>query len=233
MTSLLVELFSNSGQSGQAASITVSELLDRGTERVKRELTAQPDLRAQLLDAIGSIYLNLGMPDRAQDVLSGAAAARESAGGVDSLPAARTMFMLADSLRSRGQYAAAEPLARSAVDMGTRLFGFRNAQVGVWGITFAQILYAQGKLEEADALFVELTQIFRETLEPEHPMVAMGLFGTAAIRKDRGDLRGAEQLAREALAIRSRVFGQTTAGSLSQLAAIVEADGRALERQKF
>jgi eukaryotic-like serine/threonine-protein kinase len=231
MTSLLVELFSNAGQSGQGASMTVSELLDRGTERVKRELTAQPDLQAQLLDAIGSIYVDLGLLDRAQDALRGSMAARSTAGALDSMAAARTMFLLADSLRQRGQHAAAEPLARSAVEMGSRLVGFRNPQVAQWAITLGQILHATGKNAEAEALLVETTQIFRETLGPEHPMVALALSSTAAIRKDVGDLRGAEQLARDALAIVTRVFGQATADRFAQVAEIVQASGRADEAE--
>ena len=232
VTALLVEMFGLSGQSGQGASITASELLERGTERIRRELGDQPDLQAQVLDAIGTIYISLGLPERAQLVLQDSAAARSTAGAIDSLDRARTLGMLADALRTRGQYAAAEPIARASVAMGRRVAGSRNPQVAQWANTLGLVLHELGKDEEAEALFVENAQIFRDTLAPEHPMVAQTLFNTAIVRGARGDLASAERLARDALAIRGRVFGAQEADSLQQLAAILmQTGGRSQEAE--
>ena len=69
-----------------------------------------------------------------------------------------------------------------------------NPQSGETLNTLALILRARGRADEAERMFLEVTQIFRDTLGPEHPMVAMGLQNTAMVRLDRGDLDGAERL---------------------------------------
>ena len=43
--------------------ITAREILDNGAARIGKELRAQPDLQATLLDTIGSVYLSLDLPD--------------------------------------------------------------------------------------------------------------------------------------------------------------------------
>ena len=66
VTALLVEMFStNTSQSAIGSAATASELLDRGAERIRRELADQPDLQAKVLDAIGAIDVGLGLPDKA------------------------------------------------------------------------------------------------------------------------------------------------------------------------
>src|SRR6185436_5791460 len=105
-------------------TITARELLDQGAERIRSELRDEPDVQAHLLDTLGAIYAGLGLTDRAQSVFSDSMSARRTSGGsVDSLPAARTMWRLADTLRARGDFVAAEPLARASYEMTVRVVG--------------------------------------------------------------------------------------------------------------
>jgi tetratricopeptide (TPR) repeat protein len=227
VTQMLIQMFSGSDpRTLRGNTITARELLDQGAEQIRVKLRDQPDMQARLLDAIGAIYVGLGMPERAETVLHDSMTARRSAGIVDSQPAARTMWRLAGSLHERGQHTAAEPLARAAYDMTRRLVGPVNPQSGETLNTLAMILRETGRQDEAEKLFLEVTQIFRETLGPEHPMVGMGLVNTARIRIARKDLEGAERMIREALVIQRRIFGNTTGESLGLLADILEAEGR-------
>lgn len=227
VTALLVELFSgSSSQTAKGDTVTASELLDRGTERVRRELADRPDLQVRVLDAIGSIYIGLGLPERAQPVLQDSVKAGSTAGAMDSLDRARTLFLLADTLRERRQFVAAEPIAAASVTMGARLIGRHNPQVAQWANSLGLIQHELGKRAEAEALFVDNVQIFRDTLGPEHPMVGTSLLNVATSLRARGDLAGAEQRAREAVLIFRHVFGQARSDSLLQLAGIVQAEGR-------
>ena len=230
VTSMLIQMFSGSDpRSMRGNTITARELLDQGAEQIRIKLRDQPDVQARLLDALGAIYVGLGLPDRAQTVLHESMTARQSAGIADSQPAARTMWRLAGSLSERGQYTAAEPLARASYDMTRRLVGPVNPQSGETLNTLATILRETGRLDEAEPMFLEVTQIFRDTLGPEHPMVAMGLQNTARIRIARGDPASAERMIREALVIQRRIFGSTTGESLSLLAGILEGQGKPQE----
>jgi tetratricopeptide (TPR) repeat protein len=227
VTTMLIQMFSGSDpRTLRGDTVTARELLDQGAEQIRTTLRDQPAIQARLLDAIGAIYVGLGLPDRAQTVLYDSMAARQSANVADSQPAARTMWRLAGSLYERRQYTAAEPLARAAYEMTRRLVGPINAQSAETLNTWAMIVRDTGRLDEAEKMFLEVTQIFRETLGPEHAMVAMGLQNTARVRIAGRDPGGAERLLREALAIQRRIFGGVTGESLSLLAGVLEADGR-------
>lgn len=226
IATMLVQMFSGSDpRTVRGDTITARELLDQGVERIRRDLRDRPDLQARLLDSVGAIYAGLGLTERAQGVFQQSVTLHESAGAMDSQPAARTMWRLAETLRDKGQLAAAEQIARSAYEMTKRLVGPSNPQVAETLNTLGTIVYARGRREEAESMFLEATQIFRETLGPEHVMVSTGLTNTAKSRRDRGDVVEAERMAREALAIRRRVFGQATAEALSLIASIRIKDG--------
>jgi serine/threonine protein kinase/tetratricopeptide (TPR) repeat protein len=227
---MLIQMFSGSDpRTLRGNTITARELLDQGADQIRTRLKDQPDMQARLLDALGAIYVGLGLPDRAQTVLHDSMTARQSAGLADSQPAARTMWRLAGSLYERGQYTAAEPLARAAYEMTRRLVGPMNPQAGETLNTLAMILRETGRVDEAEQLFLEVIQIFRDTLGPEHPMVGMGLTNAARIRIRRGDATGAERMIREALVIQRRIFGNTTGESLGLLADILETQGKPAE----
>ena len=227
VTSMLIEIFSGSDpRTPRGETMTVRALLDRGAASVRRDLVEQPDVQARLLDAVGSIYSGLGLPARTASIAHGAPAGWSGAGVADSPPAARALGRLAESLRARGQLAAAESIARRALDMNRRIFGSRNPQAGDALNTLASIVYQRGRRDEAERLFIDVTDTFRDALGPKHPMVATGLQNLAMIRRDRGDLADAERLLREALAIRRWILGQTALDNETLLADIVAREGR-------
>src|SRR6185436_15894235 len=84
----------------------------------------------------------------------------------------------------------------------------------------------RGRRDEAERLFLEVIETFRDSLGPRHPMVATGLQNLAMIRRDRGDTADAERLLREAVAIRRWILGQTALDNQTLLADIVARAGR-------
>jgi len=226
VTSMLVRLLSESGgRSDGREAATARDLVDRGVEQVRRDLRDQPALQARLFETLGAMYAGLGLVDRAEAVLQESIAAGRAAGGADSQAGARTMWRLAEALRERGRLDEAEPLARAALEMSVRLVGTRNPQSAQMLNTLGTILYARGRQAEAVPMFLEATAVFRETLGPDHPIVAAGLANTAMSLRDRGDLAGAEAMAREALTLRNRMFGQALAETERMLAGVAGATG--------
>ena len=226
VTSMLVEIFSGSDpRTPRGETVTVRALLDRGAELVRRDLGDQPDVQSRLLGAVESIYTGLGVATR-EPAAHDAPADWSGAGVADSPPAARALGRLAESLRARGQLAAAESIARRAFEMNRRIFGSRNPQAGEALNRLALIVYARGRRDEAERLFLDVTDTFRDALGPKHPMVATGLQNMAMIRRDRGDVADAERLLREAVAIRRWILGQTALDNETLLADIVARRGR-------
>ena len=232
VTSMLVDMFSGSDpRTVRGDTITARAVLDRGAETIRRDLDGQPDVQARLLDAVGAISAGLGAPRGAPSAGPDALRGWNGTGAADSPPAARALGRLAASLRARGQLAAAESIARRALDMNRRIFGSRNPQAGDALNTLALIIYDRGRRDEAERLFVEVIETFRDSLGPRHPMVATGLQNMAMIRRDQGEVADAERLLREAVAIRRWILGQTALDNETLLADIVARAGRPEEAE--
>jgi tetratricopeptide (TPR) repeat protein len=233
VSTLLLDMFADPSTSGLPAAVTTRERLDRGVERVRRDLRDQPAIQARLFEALGAIYGNLGLMDQAQSALRESMAARDAGGAADSPESARTMWRLADALRERGQSEAAEPLARQALEMMTRYFGRQNPQTGQVLNSLGMILMEIGRRDEAEPMFVEATEILRNTVGPQNPLATLTLSNLAAAYRDRGDLAGAERIAREAFALRERSFGVPLEESIGLLADVVRAQGRPEEADQL
>ncbi|MGH7711603.1 MAG: tetratricopeptide repeat protein, partial [Gemmatimonadaceae bacterium] len=75
----LTELFSISDPSvARGQTITARELLDRGATRIEKELADQPEVRAQMLNSIGSAYSGLGLYNQARPLLERSVSLRRS-----------------------------------------------------------------------------------------------------------------------------------------------------------
>jgi serine/threonine protein kinase len=102
-------------EQAQGKAPTLIELLDRGAERIQRELRERPAVAAPLLETIGGIYGDLGHPERGRELLERAVALRRERRRQDPLAYAEALSRLARLQRVGGALETAETLARSAL----------------------------------------------------------------------------------------------------------------------
>ncbi len=95
--------------------MTAREVLDRGAEKIERELLDQPTVRANLLDAMGRVYTGLGLYGQATDLLYSSLQASEDSPDNPAAREVRTLTALAAALYLRGDYGRSEEMARDAV----------------------------------------------------------------------------------------------------------------------
>ena len=95
--------------------IKAREVLARGTERLRRELAAEPATRARLLAVLGGIHGNLGLHGEARDLLEEAVALEERRSGRESPALLPALTALGGSLAAQGEHPAAEPVLQRAV----------------------------------------------------------------------------------------------------------------------
>ena len=129
---------------------------------------------------------------------------------------------------ARRRFAAAEPLARRAVELRTLALGEHHPAVAADCAALAPILDALGHSEAAELLLRQALQV----LAPDHKDIAPALNNLAAIRHRAGAPREAEQLYRRALALKQRQHGARhgeLAPTLNNLATLLCEQGRAAE----
>ncbi|HEY9231040.1 MAG TPA: serine/threonine-protein kinase, partial [Blastocatellia bacterium] len=92
----LAEIFkvSDPGES-RGASVTAREILDKGAERIDRELSGQPEVQATLMATIGQVYESLGLYDDAARMLETALNTRLALFGREHPDVAESMLSLA------------------------------------------------------------------------------------------------------------------------------------------
>ncbi len=118
----LVDLFKALRPRGvQGEAITARELLDRGTDRIEKELAGHAALQAELFETVARISHSLGRYDRARALGERSVERTRQAYGPDHPQVAEALDTLGWILHSSGDYAAAEDVARQALAQRRRL----------------------------------------------------------------------------------------------------------------
>lgn len=135
----------------------VRELLDRGAERLERELGASPEVRDSMRLVLGQAYLGLGETTAARPLLEQALTSRREQLGADDPALAEVWLGLAEVARIERRHDDAQAALESALrlvrdaDLETRL-----------GVERARLARDRGQHQEA----LELIAAVREGLQP-------------------------------------------------------------------
>jgi serine/threonine-protein kinase len=229
VTEFMVDLFKVSDPSeARGNTITAREVLDKGAERIGKELKDQPAVQATLQHAVGRVYGRLGLltPGRAQ--LESALATRRRVHGNESLEVAASLQAFEDVLHSPDvqfdRSSPAEPYAREALAIRRKLLGDDNLEVASSIHRLGTVLYLKGTggssalLDEGEALLRQGLAIRRRVLGPEHPLLAESLRGLGLLLAwSRWDVKAAQPLLEEALSMDRRLLGDTHPDTLATL----------------
>jgi serine/threonine-protein kinase len=205
----LVEMFEEADPSRtRGEQVTVREILDRGADRIERELAGQLEIRAELMELIGTLYGTLGLYDRAQALLRESLALRRGLYGDRHAEVAGSLNELGGILRETGDYDGAEPLFRESIAICRPL---REGACPKHEMTLSNLgllLSEIGRYEEAEPLFAEALESCRSQFGPESEETSLTLHNYAQHLKWKGDFKQAEALYREALDLRLKIHGE-------------------------
>jgi len=196
------------------------QMLERGLERVDRELAGQPEIQAEMLMAIGNAYDELGRSDLSVPLLERALALRRAAFGPEHVLVARTMGDLGVTRCIMGDYATCEQLQREALDMRRRLLGEEHRDVAASLKFMGEMLNNKGDVRAAEEYFRAALAMRRRLLGSEHEDTLSSMSSLAGMLSRKGDFDGAESLHRDALALRRKTLGDEhphVANSLASL----------------
>ncbi len=209
VSEFMVGLFSISdpGES-RGNAVTARELLDRGAERVTRELEAEPLVRARLRTVMARAYGELGLYDRQVPILESEIDDATRRTGAESIETLSAVSRLSSAEMRRGRYAVARDLAERAVA------GF-DAAAPAGRLELARALsqaancYRElGDLRRASSN-LERSLAVRDTLPEQKPEDLIGILNNAAILRWRlGELGAARPLYQRALELAVATHGE-------------------------
>ena len=244
--SLVLELFEFSNPYIEPGhGLTVQEALERSVPVLDGRLHDQPEIRAELLHASGSILRVLGVSDDARDQLDEALEIRQRLHGEEHPDVVESMTELAAVHRALGEDDRAEDLARRAVAIAADVLPADHPDlIKPLNQLVATLCYRSdyGAAEEPATRALGLSK----SLPPESLDRVYALELLATIRNVQGDYRESARLRREALALIRARYGEkypsqiATLNSLGlslrrmeELEAAERAFGEALSLQRY
>jgi serine/threonine-protein kinase len=124
VSQFLVSLFQVADPAGgRGNDVTAREILDRGAERIGRELDGQPVVRARMMNTMGRAYHNLGLYPRAESLLTAALKARRSRWGSEHPEVAESLTHLGSLYLWTGKLHEAQQLQEEGLRIRVRLLG--------------------------------------------------------------------------------------------------------------
>jgi eukaryotic-like serine/threonine-protein kinase len=191
-----------------AGDMTARALLDRGARRIDTALAAQPEVRAELRDALGRVYGNLGLYDSAAAQLRRSLAERRALYGARHREVAQAMDQLGVVVTRQDRFDEADTLLRGALEQRRRLYGSRNDTTAESIEHLANLFRARSDLSTAEPLYREALAIRRALHGADDASVATTQIYLAELLVAKGVYDSAAALFRGALAIRVRRLGE-------------------------
>ena len=208
VSEFLTELFGEADPNvSLGETVSATTLLERGAERIDRELSEQPEIKSVLLVAIGRSYANMGEYDQARRSLRSALDTSRQVYGERHPEVAKAMGRLAAITYEKGQYDETGELLEEALDQMTAFFGPDSVEAASVLRLYAVLQQELGDYEKALQQFEEAIAILRGAGDEGRASLGIALTNYGAFLRllDRRDDEREALL--EALALRREMHG--------------------------
>jgi tetratricopeptide (TPR) repeat protein len=190
---------------GQA--VTALDLLERGAARIEKELGAQPEVRSEMANLIGRLYVRLGDYDRSAALLEQDLRWRRQA-GAPALEIADALSVLADLRVNTGRLDEAELLRREALETRRREMGASDPGVFNDADALGRLLIRRGRYDEAEALVEEQLVLIRASQGEWNEAYSQALNTREMIRVAQVRYAEAEADMQRVVEIRLQIYGE-------------------------
>ena len=166
-------------------------ILDRGLQRIRTELRGEPEVRAELLDALGQVYANLGLIEPARALIDECLQLRRQSLHQTGDKLRRTLELQAAVANQQGREAEAERILRG---LAADLAPTAAIQAADYQIRLAYCAWRLGRLDEAERGYQDGLQTLRRLLPANDMRLLDGERSYARFLTARIDSRAAHGL---------------------------------------
>jgi eukaryotic-like serine/threonine-protein kinase len=170
LSDFLLGLFRVSDPSeARGNTITAREILDRGAQKIERELGDKPVIKAEMMRTIGGVYNSLGLYKQAQPLLEKSLAISRTVAGSKPLVLSNSTLQLALLYVEHSRYKEALALAQESLNIREKVLGPEHPETARALLLLGIIYRNTGKHAEAKRLLERSLAIRVKALGPEHP----------------------------------------------------------------
>jgi len=201
-------------------SITARELLDKAAGTIDGQLLDQPEIRADLAQIMGEVYLHLGLYAPAESLIAKALKIRKRELGEEHPMTLLSMNMLGYVWLEQGRYPEAERILSETLEIGTRALGSEHRETLVSMDNLAVVYWRQRRYPEAEKLYLGVLEI-RERLAGQRPLDPVKTkLNLANVYSNQGRYADAERYELEALESFKRLLGPDHPDTLTVMHAL-------------
>ncbi len=237
ITDFMTSMFKVSNPSeARGNKVTAREILDRASNDIDTGLANDPELQAQMMHVMGTVYFQLALYSRAHALLTRAVEIRRDVLGPDNPDTLRSINNLANTFYAEGQYREAEKRHRLVFDSVRRRLGLEHPETIMALSDLAVDLMSDHRYAEAEKLNREVLDIRRRILGPDHRDTTNSMDNLAEVLDGEGRYAEAEKLQRQVVDVQRRVLGPDhpdTLKSVNNLAATLAFMGQYSEAEKL
>ena len=230
IATMLTDLFdASSPLTENKADATARDLLAAGAVRVQEELASQPEVQAELLLQIGTIYTNLTLYDDALPLLTKSLELRRELPGDHRAEVADSLTVLGDVSTSLGNYETARKKLSEALALRTESRDEDHLDRIELLIRLGRLSITLGEYEHADTWFQQAQAIAdKHAADVTDESIAVLLHEWAMLRYQEGRFDDSREMLERALRLQKESWGDAylgTANTKSVLASVISTAG--------
>jgi eukaryotic-like serine/threonine-protein kinase len=217
-------------------SVTAREILDKASKEIDPGLAGDPQLQAQMMSVMGSVYESLGLYPQAQTLLSQAMDSERRVLGTEDPDTLRSAAMLAWVLMEEGKYPEAEKLQRETLEIQRHALGPEHPDTMLSMNRLAGDEVSEARYADAEKLYREILEIRRRVSGPEHRETLRVATNLGMCLQEERRYAEAEKILRETLEIDRRILGPDhpdTLHTMRGLASALDDQGRYADSEKI
>jgi serine/threonine-protein kinase len=233
----LIGLFEIADPEQTGGQVSAKEILDQAGRRLQTELSREPDVRADLLEAVARIDRSLGRLDTAEELATRSLSIREKGlPSADSSARARGLATLGAVNMSKGKLDEAEKQLAGALAVLEKTEPPDSLATARARSDYAQVLFWKGQSEKAEALERRVYETYRRVAGDDDVQTAVHLRNLCVLLDELDRLDEAEKTCRDSQAVLVRRLGSehvNVAQSDLNLAELLKRRGNAAEAEKL
>ena len=214
VTSLLLDTFRSSNPFLESKPgvpvgelVTARQVLEQGSDRIRSALHDRPVVRAELLDTLGQVHMDLGLLAESADLLEEALEIRRSLLGGTHPDTGRTLVHIAELRANEVNAKEAERLAREALEILRAALGEEHLDVAESLRVLGLALIDQRRMDDAEVPIRQGLAIVEGQLGSNHEIVGAHLEGLASLLAYQNQWQEAIEVSERALEIYETKLG--------------------------
>jgi serine/threonine-protein kinase len=232
----LIGLFEIADPDQTGGNLPASVLLDQAGKRLDTELSSEPDVQADLLDAVARIDRSLGRLEPAEGLARRSLAVREKILPAGDGAIGRSLGTLGAITMDRGKLDEAEKQLREALETVETKEGVNSLSAARVRSDYAQVIFWKGDVAKAEKLESSVYETYRAQLGDDAVQTAIHLRNRGLLQEELDRLDEAEADSRASQAVLEKRLGPdhpNLGQSYLNLAVLLDRRGKAEEAEKW